>query len=181
MDFTFVSGNEHKIRYLELWLGQKVKHHKLDLVEIQSLDPRVVVEYKVKEAYKLIGTPVLVEDISVEFDALRRLPGTLIKWFLEELGNEGLCKLVGAYEDRSATARVIYGLYNGTEIHFFEGTTRGSIAPEPRGTHGFGWNQIFIPEGMDKTYAEIPDDTMGQYNHRAVAVKKLREYLLLKR
>lgn len=71
---TFITGNAKKAEYLEKYLGFPVAHEKLDLDEIQSLDLREIVEHKAKQAYEKIGSPVLVEDVSLEFTALGRLP-----------------------------------------------------------------------------------------------------------
>ncbi|HPA30513.1 MAG TPA: non-canonical purine NTP pyrophosphatase, partial [Bacteroidia bacterium] len=56
-------------------LGLKIKNQKLNLEEIQSLNVSEIVEHKVKQAYNLIGSPVLVEDVSLEFEELNGLPG----------------------------------------------------------------------------------------------------------
>ncbi len=65
-DFVFVSGNMHKVHWIEVFLGQKVAHAKLDLDEIQSLDPRDVIAHKTKQAYANLKRPVLVEDTSLQ-------------------------------------------------------------------------------------------------------------------
>jgi non-canonical purine NTP pyrophosphatase (RdgB/HAM1 family) len=176
-DVVFITGNQHKADYLAKWLGMPINHQKVDLTEVQSLDVREVVEHKVREAYKVVGKPVLVEDVSLTFHALGRLPGTLVKWFLEELDNDGLCKLLNGYEDRAATASIMYGLFDGETVHMFGAEVLGSIPPEPRGNLGFGWNAIFVPDGTDKTYAEMTDEELEPFSHRAKAVAKLKEFL----
>lgn len=176
-DIVFITGNQNKADYLAKYLDMPIPHQKIDLDELQSLDLREVVEHKVREAYKIIGAPVLVEDISLTFTAMGRLPGTFIKWFLQELDNDGLCKLAATLPSQDAVASIMYGLYDGKTLEIFEGTTKGTIAPEPRGGGGFGWNPIFIPDGATKTYAEMVDEELMPYSHRADAVKKLREYL----
>ena len=181
---TFITGNQAKADYLAQWLGHDVPHQKIELDEIQSLDPRVVVEHKVRQAYQKVGKLVLVEDVSLSFNAFGgRLPGTLIKWFLEELGNEGILKLLAGFEDRTATASIIYGLYDGEQLHFFEGRQTGRITTElptesRDGWHGSkSWNSTFIPDGADKTYAEMTDDELLPFSHRAKAIEKLRVFL----
>src|SRR5476651_20517 len=104
---TFITGNLNKLARTKKYITIPLEHIKLDLMEIQSLDPKEVVEYKVKEAYKKIKKPVLVEDTSVVIHALGRLAGTFIKWFLEELKPAGICKLVPD-NDRTATAIVFF-------------------------------------------------------------------------
>jgi len=96
----FITSNASKAKQLSWHLGVEVLHQSIVLAEIQSLDLNEVVEYKAREAFKIIKKPVLVEDTSLIFNALGKLPGPLIKWFLQELDNVGLCKLLNGYEDR---------------------------------------------------------------------------------
>jgi len=105
------------------------------------------------------------------------LPGTLIKWFLEELDVDGLAKLAQRLEHQQAAASVMYAYYDGETIRYFENTVHGRIAPEPRGSYGFGWNAIFIPDGTEKTYAEMPDEELKPFSHRVAAIEKLRVFL----
>jgi non-canonical purine NTP pyrophosphatase (RdgB/HAM1 family) len=176
-DFTFITGNQNKADYLVKWLERPIDHHKVDLDELQSLDLKAVVEHKVRQAYEILKRPVLVEDVGFTFEAMGRLPGPLIKWFLEELGDEGLCKLADGLEHRKAHVSIIYAFYDGTDMQFFENHVQGSVSTEPRGSYGFGWNAVFIPEGTDKTYAEMNDDEVRPYSVRAQAIEQLKEYL----
>lgn len=176
-DFTFVTGNQGKADSLARWLGRPITHHEFDLEEIQSLDIHSVVEHKVRQAYELAGRPVLVEDTGLSFTAMGQLPGTFIKWFLRELEPEGLCDLAAGLEHQGAEAVVLYGLYDGHEIHYFENRVKGSIVPKPSGTNGFGWDPIFIPDGAGMTYAEMDDETLRPWSVRAPAVEGLKAYL----
>lgn len=168
-EYVFVSGNIHKVHWLEVFLGQKVNHAKLDLAEIQSLDPREVIAHKTKQAYSLLQRPILVEDTSLKFSALGNLPGPFIKYFLEQLGNDGLCKLLEPYENKSALATVIFGYFDGTNVHYFEATKKGTIAATPRGSMGHGWDPIFIPEGSNKTYGQM---SQTEYESDDVSLRK---------
>lgn len=182
-DFVFVTGNQRKADYLAKWLDRPVEHVKYDLDELQSLDLREVVEHKVREAYKIAQKPVLVEDVALTIHAFGQLPGTLVKWFLTQVGPEGIIKMLEGFEDRSATASIMYGLYDGDQVQVFEGCTAGAIADRPRvsehdGWHGaLSWNSIFIPEGQTKTYAEMTDDEILPISHRAQAIAKLSAFL----
>lgn len=173
---TFITGNAAKAEQLGRHLNMSVNHLKLDLPEIQSLSLEEVVEHKAKEAYKQIHSPVLVEDTSLVFSALGRLPGPLIKWFLTELKNEGLCKLLEPYKDRSAIARVVFGCYDGVKLQMFEGQIKGRIAESPRGEEGFGWDPIFIPSGWEKTWGEMTIEEQAQTSMRKIALQKLEKY-----
>lgn len=182
-DIVFVTGNQCKADYLAKWLEHPVEHQKIDLDELQSLDMKAVITHKAKEAYKQIGRPVLVEDVALTINAFGALPGTYIKWFLQEVGNEGMLKMLHGFTDRSAFASITYGLYDGKTLHIFEGRTDGAIAPELRetsdsGWHGaLSWNSIFIPEGSSKTYAQMTDDELLPFSHRAKAITQLKAFL----
>src|ERR1700733_1555194 len=103
----FVTGNQKKADYLGELLGFPIKHMKVDLEEIQSLDIKEVIRHKVLHAYEKVQEPVLVEDVSLEFASLGKLPGTFIKWFLGGMSLEDICALVDG-KDRSAIVRCTF-------------------------------------------------------------------------
>jgi non-canonical purine NTP pyrophosphatase (RdgB/HAM1 family) len=176
-NFTFISGNQKKVDQLTAWLGLPFAHHKLDLDELQSLDLRAVAEHKVRQAYDILQSPVLVDDVALTFDALGRLPGTYIKWFVQELDVDGLCKLAAGLDHQKAAASICYAWFDGHILQFFEHTIPGRIAPEPRGSTDFGWNAVFIPDGATKTYGEMTDDEKQPFSMRAAAIEDLRTFL----
>ena len=171
----YITGNKNKLDHFLRYANFPVDHVDLDLVEIQSLNVATVVEYKVKEAYKIVKKPVLIEDVSLTFTALGALPGTLIKWFLESLHPEGLCRLLDSYTDRSAIAAVTFAFYDGKEIALFTGEMHGTIAKHPQG-NGFGWTPIFMPKGWNKSYGEMNLEEQNQTSMRKLAVDKLNDY-----
>lgn len=174
---TFITGNKHKAAYLSSLLGIELPHQKVDLDEIQSLDLKEIVEHKVKQAYEIIKGPVLVQDVSVEFSALNGLPGPFIRFFVDNVPFQKACDMIPK-DERSATARVVYGYYDGQEVTFFEGSLKGTIALEPRGEGGFGWDKIFIPEGYSITRAEMsPEDDMKTYKAMHPFEDMVREFL----
>lgn len=175
-ELTFITGNLQKVEWFNKYIGLPIKHHNFDLTEIQSLDVREVVKHKAIEAYKQIGKPVLVEDTSLTFNALGRLPGPFIKWFLEEIGNEGLCRSLDAYEDKSAFVEVVYALYDGKIMKLFEGKMNGTITKHPQG-EGHGWIPIFIPEGCTTTWGEMSEEEQDKTALRKKIIKELKTYL----
>jgi len=176
-NLTFITGNAAKAEQLERHLDYPVSHQKLDLIEIQSLDLNEIVAHKSREAYAHIQGPVLVEDTALTFHALGKLPGPLIKWFLTELDNEGLCRLLDGYKDRIALAEVCFALYDGNALHIFDGQMKGTVAHSPRGDRGFGWDPIFIPDGYTKTWGEMTNDEQKATSIRRIALKKLEAFL----
>lgn len=177
LDLVFITGNQYKADFLAKWLGYSVEHHKLDLDELQSLDLNAIVEHKARQAYDILKRPVLVEDASLSLTAIGRLPGPFIKWFLKEMGPEGLCKLARSLPSQEAHGEVCYALFDGADVKFFEGEMRGRIAKEVRGTGGFGFDPIFINDGYDITRAEMDEDTYAKTSYRTDAMTKLKRYL----
>ena len=175
---TFITGNQKKADFLSKHIGYEVGHLPLELDEIQSLDLRKITEHKVRQAFVKIKSPVLVEDVSLKFKALGNLPGPFIKWFLEELGNEKMCRLLDIYKDRSAVGEMYFAYFDGEEIKFFESTATGTISERPRGEHGFGWDPIFIPDGSTKTYGEMAEEEFRHFGIRHAIFPKIKEFLL---
>lgn len=151
---TFITGNQNKADYLERYLGFPVDHVKLDLDEIQSLDLKEITEHKVRQAYDRIKGPVIVEDVSLEFSALGRLPGPFIKHFLDELSLETICSLLEG-KSRQAIARCVFGYYDGNQLELFEGELKGEVPQTPSGEGGYGFDPIFVPEGYQVTRASL--------------------------
>jgi non-canonical purine NTP pyrophosphatase (RdgB/HAM1 family) len=177
-ELIFITGNAGKAKYLADYFHMPVAHKKLDLPEIQSLSLREVVEDKARRAFAEVGAPVLVEDVSVVFEALQGLPGPLIKWFDKTLGNEGMCRLLDSFDDRSAVTEVEFAYCdNGKDVHVFSGKVKGIIAKEPRGEGGFGWDRIFIPDGHAKTRGEMDEREWHDSGMRKIAFAELGKFL----
>lgn len=177
MKLVFITGNQHKADFLAKWLDRPVEHRKLDLDELQSLDLRKVVEHKARQAYDMLKQPVLVEDATLTFEAMGRLPGTFIKWFIEELGYDGLVRLAQSLPTQKAYGTVCYAFCNGKEVKIFEGDMHGRMADGPRGTGGFGFDPIFINDGYKITRAEMDEETYAKTSSRTAAMVKLKDYL----
>lgn len=176
-DLTVVTTSAHKLAEINQILGTKHKVSKIDIPEIQSLDLNEVITAKAKEAYNRIKKPVLVEDISFEIKALNGLPGTFIKFFLEKVGTEGTVKLIGGRKtDTTVTAAV--AIYNGKDLKIFKGKVHGTLSKKDKGSGGFGFDKVFIPEGHTKTYAQMSSNLKNQISHRAKALKKVKRHLI---
>lgn len=177
---TFITGNQAKADYLAKYLDFPVAHHKLDLEEIQSLELAKIVDHKVRQAYGLLKSPVIVEDVSLEFTAFGQLPGPFIKFFIEQVPLETICRMLPDGMDRSATARCVFGYYDGQELKLFEGSMRGHISKQPAGDGGYGWDKIFIPDGYETTRASLPEEDDRKTYLQIKPFAPLKEYLMQK-
>jgi non-canonical purine NTP pyrophosphatase (RdgB/HAM1 family) len=173
----FVTGNEHKLLEVQAMLGLPLQHVRLDLPEIQALDVDTVVRDKALRAHEHTGKTVLVEDTGLAFAAWNGLPGALIRWFLQTVGNHGLCRMLPNAGNRSAVARTAFALCDGGSVVVCGGEMRGTITLEPRGQQGFGWDAIFQPAGSNRTFAEMTSVEKNRLSMRRLAAAELRGWL----
>ena len=167
---AFITSNAGKLSEVQALLPQ-VRGVAIDLPEIQSLDPRAVIAAKLDAACRHGHRRVLVEDTSLEIAALGGLPGTLIKWFLQAMGVDGIARISSALGDGPATARTIFGFDSPAGRFYGEGVLPGRIVA-PRGK-GFGWDPIFQPEGTAKTFGEMATDEKQRWSMRRMALEQL--------
>lgn len=155
----------------------------VDLPEIQEIDTKAVAKNKAIQGAQLAGGPCVVEDTSLEFNALGGMPGPYIKWFQSSLGNDGLYKILNAYVDKSAVAVCTLAFCPAphSDPVIFTGKTRGHIvAPHPSlGTTG--WDGIFVPDGEEKPFFAMPIEKKNLLSHRGKAVRKFADWLGLNR
>ena len=173
-DVVLVSSNPNKIVEYKKLIGDRMRlsFYKSSLPEVQSVDSKEVAQYKIIEAYKLIKRPIIVEDTALHLEAWNGFPGALIKWLEEYLGTQGILDLI-ENKNRNAEAKCVIAYFDGREISFFEGSTKGKITEERKGTNpaDFGFDPIFVPEGYDQTFAEL-GDKKNEISHRFKALNK---------
>jgi XTP/dITP diphosphohydrolase len=176
----FVTTNEHKRREVQEILGFELERADLDLPEIQAIDPAEVAADKARAAREVLGRPglpVLVEDSGLMVDAWNGFPGALTKWLMQSIGSEGLLRMLPPGEDRSARAVCVVALAQADgNVLTFRGEVPGTLAQRPRGTGGFGYDPVFIPEWSSMTYAEMGEGK-NEDSHRARAFRAVREGL----
>lgn len=170
----FATANKNKLREASEILGYELEQIELDLAEPQGLDVEEVIRIKAKDAFMKAGKPVLVEDTGLSFEAWNGLPGALIKWFLLSAGIEGILKMLGSETNRGATAKTAVGFYDGNEYHIYTGEVKGTVPTEPRGESGFGWDPIFIPNGHEKSFAQMAAEEKNTVSMRGLALEKLK-------
>lgn len=168
-----VTSNENKWREACRILGREIERASLDLPEIQAATTSEVALTKARAAAGMLDAPAIVEDTGVELVALGGFPGPFIK-FWETLGGlESICRALDGLGDRSAVAVCALGVCSSGVAYVVEGRLRGTIADAPRGTGGFGWDAIFIPEGESRTLGEMSAEEKDAISHRRLAWQEL--------
>ncbi len=171
----FITGNEGKFIEVKSIIPNTEKIN-LDLAEIQEIDAEKIIKKKLEDAIKFQTGEFFCEDTSLYINCLNGLPGPLIKWFLDKLQLKEISNLVEKYQDNTATAKTIIGYTDGEKTIFFEGRIEGRIVA-PNGENGFGWDKIFMPNGTNKTFAEMTIEEKNNFSMRKIALIKLKDYL----
>lgn len=176
---VFGTSNQHKYEEAKTILSEfKVIKKKIEVIEIQGTIKEVV-SHKALSAFKELGEECFVEDTSLCFESWGELPGPYIKPFLLNIGPDGLFKALSGFGNMKAKAVASLGFMNSKldKPVIFQGIVSGTIT-SPKGSSGFEWDQIFIPDGYDRTFAELGMEVKNKISHRKEALFQLREYLI---
>lgn len=184
------SGNPHKIEELKQILnpmGIKLKSTldfpRVEKVEEDRPDLEGNALKKARHWYEKTGLPSLSDDTGLEVDALDGAPGVYSARYAGEKASyeentQKLLQELNGQSDRSAQFRTVIAFIDQSgEEHFFEGVCRGNILTEKRGEKGFGYDPVFVPEGYNKTFAEISSEEKNKISHRGKAVMAFLAFL----
>jgi XTP/dITP diphosphohydrolase len=183
---VLATRNQHKVREIsELLSGTGVVvlsfHDFPDLPDVEE-DGATLEANAVKKAATIAsvtGLPALADDTGLEVDALDGAPGVVSARYAgpgatyEDNNRKLLRALAGVPPSRrTASFRCVVALaVPGSAVRTIEGRTEGVILEEPRGGRGFGYDPIFLPNGHDRTYAEMDAAEKNAVSHRGKAVR----------
>lgn len=174
---TLVTSNPNKkIEVEEILVGVEITTKALEIPEIQSMDLKEIVLAKAKAAYAMVGSPVLVEDVAFELECLKGFPGPFVKFWKQVVGYELALEIANLQNKYGATARCGAAYCNGDDVHYVEGVVNGRLTAK-KGESNFGFDPYFIPEGHEKTFAQMSIEAKNGLSHRARAFKELRNEL----
>lgn len=185
---VFATNNPHKLEEVRAILGSDVEVLSLrdigcaaDIPETaDTLEGNALL--KARFVASRYGVDCFADDTGLEVAALDGAPGVYSARFagLGCTPADNVRKLLGLMQeagDRSARFRTVVALIRGGKEYCFEGMVGGTIARTPAGCGGFGYDPVFVPEGYDRTFAELPPAEKNRISHRARAVAKLADFL----
>ena len=172
-----VSSNPNKGVEAERLLSIPLIRVALEIPEIQAATVEEITRHKLEAAIAKYPGRLIVEDVSLGFDALGNFPGPYVRWLIEAAGGEGLGAIARSLANRAAKAQCCVGYWNGTEVTTFLGETGGEILPEARGRGHFGWDAWFLPSGSTGTFAEMTNEEKDAVSHRGKAYRLLAAHV----
>jgi len=195
MKLVFATNNEHKLREIKHMLGPGYEVAGLretgitgDIPEpYPSLEENALA--KARYVYERTGLNCFADDTGLEIKALGGAPGVFSARYASEEGPfhdqessyranmEKVLRLMKGITGRDACFRTVIALIMEGREYFFEGKIRGTILESPRGESGFGYDPIFLPEGKNRSFAEMNLQEKNRISHRGEAFRKLQEFL----
>ena len=192
---VFASNNAHKLEEIRAILGNKFDVKSLKDIGCNVDIPETGTTFRENALQKAryvkehFGFDCFADDSGLQVEALGGEPGVYSARYAVKNGRQVtagnkddanmdvlLEKLAGD-ENRKACFRTCIALVYEGETHFFDGVVEGHIITEKRGDGGFGYDPLFVPDGYEKTFAEMGNEVKNNISHRAKAVEKLAEFL----
>jgi XTP/dITP diphosphohydrolase len=188
MKLVFATNNKHKIREIRDLLDDRfdiIGLADIDITEDIPEDADNLADnalFKARYVHDRTGLNVFADDTGLEVDALYGAPGVYSARYAGpgKSPEDNIIKLLReleGVEDRKARFRTVIALIYDNSEYLFEGKVEGTIIQKGRGTGGFGYDPVFMAEGYDLTFAEMPLSEKNKISHRARAMKKLLAFL----
>ena len=187
-ELVFVTNNRHKLKEISSIIGDKITILSLSDIgcndEIEENADTIEGNASLKSRYiwEKTGRNCFADDTGLLIDALEGRPGVKSARYagddcIPENNIRKVLKELEGIGDRKARFKTVISLIiDGREIQF-DGIVEGTIIQEKRGTDGFGYDPVFLPDGYDQTFAEMEADEKNRISHRARASQKLIDYL----
>ena len=188
VELIFATQNENKVAEVQSVVPPHVK-----VVSLKSLgfeneleEDHDTLEENAKQKAQFVfdkfGKPCFSEDAGLEVDLLGGEPGVRSARYAgpgksAKDNVEKLLEKLNGLNNRSARFRAVIAFHDGMQIHTFEGRCSGKIALEARGSNGFGYDPVFIPDGYDTTFAEMEPAEKHRISHRTAATKAFISHL----
>lgn len=193
MQLIFASANKNKIREInalvpatftvvglhDIGITEEIPEPGTTIKENSFLKANYVLEFlKDKDQHMA----VFADDSGLEVEALNNAPGVYSARYAgvpknDAANNKKLLEELIPANSRNARFVTVITLILNNNIYYFEGDIKGAISHEARGSNGFGYDPLFIPQGYTTTFAELSPDIKNTISHRAVAVSKLISFL----
>jgi len=188
MDIVFATNNENKTKEIRNILGDSF--NLLSLIDLNITEDIPENEptlegnalHKARFVHNILNMNVFADDTGLETYLLKGLPGVKSARFAGEDKNsdaniDKLLAMMGKSKNRKARFRTVIALIMEGKEYVFEGIVDGRIISDRRGTDGFGYDPVFVPDGETRTFAEMPLSEKNKISHRARAIEKLKLFL----
>jgi XTP/dITP diphosphohydrolase len=176
-EIYFITSNDHKVEEANRILSQFgicLRKSNIKKLEIQSNSLEKIVKYSALYAMKKLKSELIIEDSGLFIKKLNGFPGPFSSYVYKKLGCDGILKLMQNISDRRALFKCVVGYCSpNVKPILFCGICYGNISNEARGSYGFGFDPIFIPDNSNgRTFSELLPEEKDKFSHRGIAFRK---------
>lgn len=182
------SNNAHKIEELQQMLGAQFDLKTMaeigchDEIEEYGTTFQQNSQIKAEYIFQKYALNVIADDSGLEVQYLDNKPGVYSARYAGEPTNHAaniqkLLQELGDATNRNAAFKTVITLILDGNTYFFEGEIKGTITKELKGEGGFGYDPVFVPEGFEKTFAELGSEIKNSVSHRGRAIAKMLDFL----
>lgn len=172
----FVTSNLHKYEEIRPMIEEAITMYTVPYPEIQADTLEEVARYGIEYLRERVNGSFFLEDSGLFIEGLHGFPGVFSAYAYKTIGCEGILRALSGCVTRKAHFMSVIGFYDD-EVHLFKGVCEGKISEVMKGTAGFGYDPIFIPEGYTRTFAEMKIDEKTAVSHRGNAVLAFKRFL----
>lgn len=188
MRLIFATNNQNKLNEVKALLPKSIELVSLAEINFHNDIPETAdtiegnASIKSKTIYSITNTNVFSDDSGLLVEALNGAPGVHSARYAGEQksDDDNIQKLLlelNGKENRKAHFKTVMSLMLEGKEYLFEGIINGTIILEKRGSNGFGYDPVFVPDGYNKTFAEMTKEEKSSISHRGIALKKLVEFV----
>lgn len=188
MELVFATNNKHKLEEIRKIVPPGIVIKSLQQIGCEDELPETGYsleansQQKSRYIFDKYGMPCFSDDTGLEVEALQGRPGAFSARYAgpQNDSEKNISKVLAELnheQNRKARFRTVISLHLDENPVFFEGIINGTIADSRSGFSGFGYDPVFIPEGSSKTFAEMLPEEKNSISHRAIAIRKLADYL----
>jgi len=180
MKVLFATHNKHKLEEARDILGKRgmeIEHLEIEYDEPRGEDTSEIAEKSAKDLFSIVKKPLFLDDSGIFVEALDGFPGPYSAFVFRKIGYGGILRLLERNENRKAYFKSSIAYADQRGVFVFDGIMKGKVSKEARGDNGFGYDPVFVPEGYQKTFAEMGDEEKNMISHRKIALLKFADFL----
>lgn len=182
MELFLVTSNRHKFEEMSAILsefGVALRQKNIPLIEPDFDSLKQIAEYKARQAFEKVRSPVICEDTGVYFEGYNNFPGMLAKRVFLGVGFEGLCALIKISKNKGAHFTTAVSYFDGKTKKTFTGTLKGKLLERAvsEDKDRLPYEKIFVPEGFSRALVDLSLVEKNAISHRAIATKALGKWL----
>jgi len=182
MKLLIATGNQHKVTEMSKIFkeyGVQLKQAEVEMFEPDFDSLKKIAREKARQAFEKLKKPLIAEDTGIYFEAYNNFPGVMAKRVYIGIGFSGLLNLIRHAKNKKCHFKTAVAYYDGKRFKTFSGKLKGKLLDKTVSLqkNRLPYEKLFIPNGFSKALVDIPLEEKNKISHRAIATRKMGEWL----